>query len=73
MKVIGLTCGVGSMQIGAKQLGMEVLGGIEWRPYYRHTDTFERNFDYPLWKDPSIMSTKEKEMMTGADIAFGHP
>ncbi len=46
MRVIGLTCGVGSMLIGAKQLGMDVVGNIEWRKYY-HTPTFEKNFEPP--------------------------
>jgi site-specific DNA-cytosine methylase len=73
MKVIGLTSGIGSMLIGAQQLGMEVLGNVEWRPYYRHTNSFENNFNAPMFKDLESMTIKDKEMMTGADIAFGHP
>ena len=43
MKAIGMTCGVGSLLIGAKKVGFEVVGNIEWRPYY-HTNTFTYNF-----------------------------
>jgi len=30
MKAIGITCGIGSMLIGAKQAGFEVVGNIGW-------------------------------------------
>ena len=73
MRVLGLTSGIGSMLIGAQQLGMEVVSNIEWRPYYRYTKSFENNFNAPMFKDLESMTTKEKEMMAGADIAFGHP
>lgn len=43
MKALGMICGVGSMLIGAKRQGFEIVGNIEWRKYY-HTGTFEHNF-----------------------------
>lgn len=73
MKVLGITSGVGSMLIGAQQLGMEVLGNIEWRPYY-HTGTFERNFKgAPQYRYVSDVPQWQMEKWHGVDIIFGHP
>jgi site-specific DNA-cytosine methylase len=71
MKAIGLTCGIGSMLIGAGFAGFKVIGNIEWRPYY-HTETFTKNFpkafltknmeeDSPLWYHKEV------------ELAMGHP
>ena len=73
MKVIGITSGIGSMLLGAQQLGMQVMGNIEWRPYYRRTKSFEFNFRVPIWENISKMTQSERDSMAGADIAFGHP
>lgn len=73
MKVIGLTSGIGSMLIGAKQLGMEVGPNIDWRHCYRLTKTYENNFNAPIVAKVSDLSGKEKQRMVDADIAFGHP
>lgn len=73
MRAIGLTCGVGSMLIGAKQLGMEIMGMIEWRKYYHVGQPFQKHFNAPMWYKPDELTGKEVEMMTNADIAFGHP
>ena len=43
MKVLGVFGGIGSMMIGAKQQGYEVIGNIEERPMF-FTGTFEANF-----------------------------
>ena len=43
MKALGMICGIGSMLIGAKRQGYDIVGNIEWRPGY-WTGTFEHNF-----------------------------
>ena len=48
MKVLGVFGGIGSMMIGAKQQGYEVIGNIEERPMF-FTGTFEANFLVLLW------------------------
>jgi len=77
LKAVGLTCGIGSMLVGARDLGFEVIGNFEWRDYYRYTtdmgeNTFVENFpgafiargkdDVPSWMMPG-----------GIDFAAGHP
>lgn len=77
LKAMGITCGIGSMLVGAKQLGFEVIGNVEWRDYYRYlpqgrSSTFVHNYpgafiargtgDIPL------------DLLPGAiDFAAGHP
>ncbi|MBC8183254.1 DNA cytosine methyltransferase [candidate division KSB1 bacterium] len=72
MRAIGITSGIGSMLIGAKQAGFKIIGNIEWRKYY-HTGTFENNFNAPLWNNINDLTEKEVNNMSNADIAFGHP
>lgn len=60
------------MLIGAKQIGMEILGGIEWRKYY-HTETFPKNFNAPLFNDRNNMTGGDREGFKNATIAYGHP
>ena len=43
MKVLGVFGGIGSMMIGAKKQGYQVIGNIEDRKYF-FTGTFEYNF-----------------------------
>lgn len=79
MKAIGITCGIGSMLVPAKQLGFEVVGNIEWRRYYHVKDsqgrnTFTENFPGAIFANKIEDLTEEEiERMTGCDIAFGHP
>ena len=79
MKAIGITCGIGSMLVGAREAGFDVVGNIEWRKYYHHRDsrdrnTFEENFPGAIFKRKlADLTPEEVERMTGADIAFGHP
>jgi len=79
MKAIGITCGIGSMLVGARQAGFEIVGNIEWRRYYHHRDsegrnTFEENFPGAIFaKSIDDLSPEEIEKMTGADLAMGHP
>jgi site-specific DNA-cytosine methylase len=64
--IAGVTSGVGSMLIGAKKLGFEVLGNVEWRNYY-NTGTFEKNFNAPYTTDYDNI-----EHLHGADIVMVH-
>jgi len=78
MRAIGITSGIGSMLIGAKQLGFEVLGNIEWRKYYHARDSYGRNsfeeyFNAPMYKNIEELTEEEISKMSNADIAFGHP
>ena len=43
MRAVGITCGIGSLLIGARQAGFEVVGNIEWRKYYHARDQHGRN------------------------------
>ena len=79
MKAIGITCGVGSMLIGARRAGFDIAGNVEWRRYYHIEDeqgrnTFIENFPgaiFPYTLDE--MSDADRELFYGADIALGHP
>jgi site-specific DNA-cytosine methylase len=64
--IAGVTSGVGSMLIGAKELGFEVLGNVEWRNYY-NTGTFEKNFNAPYTTDYNNI-----EHLHGADTVMVH-
>ena len=69
LKALGMTDGVGSMLVGAKEQGYEILGNIEWRKYY-HTGTWEKNFDnawmVKTWEDAPPVPDD-------IDIIMGHP
>lgn len=86
LKAVGLTCGIGSMLVGARQAGFEVLGNIEWRNYYRKKDeegnnTFLNNFGPAgspepkpfLKKSITDLTPQEIERIMNADLAMGHP
>jgi len=79
LKAIGLTCGVGSMLIGARDAGCKVVGNIEWRKYYSKPDekgrtTFLENFKGATFVQKiDELSENQIDMFTGADIAFSHP
>jgi DNA (cytosine-5)-methyltransferase 1 len=86
LRAVGLTCGIGSMLVGARMAGFDVLGNIEWRNYYRKVDaggnnTFLKNFtDLGSAKPPPFLkksitdlTPQEIERIMGADLAFGHP
>ena len=68
MKAIGITCGIGSMLIGARSAGFKITGNVEWRPYY-HSGTFEENFP------DSYMVRKMKDAFHPGhvELAMGHP
>lgn len=73
MKALGITCGIGSMLIGARSAGFEIIGNIEWRKYYHYKDeqgrnTFTKNFS------PAFMvhTISEVEQPKGIDLAMAH-
>lgn len=66
VKILGLTCGVGSMMIPAKELNWTIMGNIEHRPYY-HTGTFENYFNSPMVKKLSEINIQE-----APDVIIGH-
>jgi DNA (cytosine-5)-methyltransferase 1 len=79
MRAIGITCGIGSMLVGAKEAGFEIVGNVEWRRYYHGTDledrnTFRENFPGSILKfTADDLTPAELKKFTGADIALGHP
>lgn len=79
MKAIGITCGIGSMLVGARKAGFRVAGNVEWRKYYHYRDphgmnTFEANFpDAPFPYSLDHMTADEIERFMDADLALGHP
>jgi len=79
MRAIGITCGIGSMLVGARQAGFDVVGNIEWREYYRLRDpqgrnTFTENFPgATLHESLDHMTMDEIERMMGVELAMGHP
>src|SRR5262245_51859164 len=78
-KAIGITCGIGSMLVGARQAGFEVVGNVEWRKYYHHVDadgknTFKHNFPGAIFKlKLEDLTSEELARMSNADIALGLP
>jgi DNA (cytosine-5)-methyltransferase 1 len=79
MKAIGLTCGIGSMLIGARQAGFNIEGNIEWRKYYHAIDdegrnTYTENFpNSVLTKHIDHLSSDEIERLMNVELALGHP
>lgn len=72
-RALGVTCGIGSMLVGAKQAGFEIVGNIEWRKYY-HTGTFEYNFPGAFMvKKIDELTSKQFENIKGIDLVMGHP
>lgn len=64
--------GVGSMLIGAKAQGYEIVGNIEWRPYY-HTGTFEHNFPGSFMvKRLQDLTPEQLEACQDLDLMIGH-
>lgn len=72
LKALGMICGVGSMLIGAKRQGFEIVGNIEWRKYY-HTGTFEHNFPGSFMVDRIEDLDQEKiKACRDLDLIIGH-
>jgi len=79
LTAIGITCGIGSMCIGARQAGFDILGNVEWRKYYhvkdaRGQNTFRVNFPDAIMKEKvEDLDPQEIERLMEADLALGHP
>ena len=79
LSVVGITCGIGSMLVGARQAGFTPIGNIEWRRYYHRKDekgrnTFTANFTPAFLKERvSDLSPAELAAVTGCVLAMGHP
>lgn len=72
MKALGMICGIGSMLIGAKRQGYDIVGNIEWRPGY-WTGTFEHNFPGAFMaKDLKSLTPEQLEQCKGVDYMAGH-
>lgn len=77
LTAIGLTCGVGSMLVGARELGFRVVGNIEWRDYYRfksgdQPSTFTNNFP-GAFLARGVNDVPPDLFPDGVDFAAGHP
>ena len=73
LKVLGVFGGIGSMMIGAKQQGYEIVGNIEERPMF-HTGTFEANFpDAFMVHSKDELTSEQLERCKGVDLILGHP
>lgn len=73
MKVLGVFGGIGSMMIGAKRQGWEIVGNIEDRPMF-FTGTFEAN--YPgafMVHSKDELTAEQLEQCKGVDLILGHP
>ena len=76
LTALGLTCGIGSMLVGARDMGFQVIGNIEWRDYYRfrsgRPSTFASNF-------PGAFVARGRDDVASdafpsvIDFAAGHP
>jgi len=79
MKAIGITCGIGSMLVGARAAGFKIEGNVEWRRYYHREDSEGRNTflnNYPGAIFPNNvdeMSMDDIERFMGVELALGHP
>lgn len=73
----GITSGIGSMLVGAHQLGFKVVGNVEWRDYYRFrtgqgSSTFMDFFPGAFMARG--LDDVPKNMLPGSiDFAAGHP
>lgn len=78
LKAIGITSGIGSLLVGARQAGFEVVGNLEWRSYYHHKDemgrnTFSENFPGAVFKEHyEDLTHEEIQRMMGADVCMVH-
>lgn len=79
MRALGLTSGIGSMLVGARNAGFEIVGNVEWRKYYHKKDgngknTFTENFPgaflYHAMKD---LDAGHINRLQGVDLVMSHP
>lgn len=77
LTAFGITSGVGSMLIGAHQLGFSVVGNVEWRSYYRYQDSQKRStlpINFPgAFMARGLLDVPKDLMPNQIDFAAGHP
>lgn len=78
LKAIGLTCGIGSMLVGARDMGYQVVGNVEWRDYYRYKSgrpsTFTQNFPGAFMaRGVADVPQEIVDAIGPIDFAAGHP
>ena len=79
LRVLGITCGIGSMLQGAKMAGYKVVGNIEWRKYYHKKDeegrnTFMANYPRAFFVEKmDDLTPEQREDIKGVDLVMGHP
>lgn len=79
MRAVGFTCGIGSMLLGARNAGFDIVGNIEWRKYYSKPDaagrsTFKENFRKAFMVEKSSdLADDLVRSITGIELALGHP
>lgn len=76
LKAISLIGGVGSMLIGAKKQGYEILFGTDWRKYYHNPDpkgpdTFTKYFKAPYYYNLDE-AKKSGQDLKGIDLVVSH-
>ncbi len=75
LTAIGLTSGIGSMLVGAKQLGFQIIGNVEWRDYYRYNikhSTMVENFP-GAFMARGLDDVPPDLLPSQIDFAAGHP
>lgn len=79
LRALGITCGIGSMLLGARQAGFRVVGNIEWRKYYHKKDeegrsTFLENYPGAFMVETiDDLGEDTLNSIEGVDLAMGHP
>jgi site-specific DNA-cytosine methylase/very-short-patch-repair endonuclease len=79
LRAVGLTCGIGSLLVGARQAGFDVVGNVEWRRYYFSQDalgrnTFKENFPGAVFKNKiDDLTPQEIERIMNPALALSHP
>ncbi len=78
LTAVGVTCGIGSMLVGARQAGFRVVGNVEWRRYYHHRDdlgrnTFTENFPGAFMaKSWDELTDAQVRSVAGCDLVMAH-
>jgi site-specific DNA-cytosine methylase len=71
MNILSIYGGIGSMIIGAKEQGYNIIAGFDNRKNF-HTGTFEHNFGSRLYQDINAMFNYENIESKNIDMIIGH-
>lgn len=78
LTAMSITGGIGSMLLGAQDIGFKVLGNVEWRDYYRYRSpitghsSFTDNFP-GAYQARGFLDVPSDLMPGSIDFAAGHP